>query len=88
MHQLLGSRVTIDEIAAITDPAIRAKAAATYTAAALTTVERVQHIRDVAVAEMLTNGWSVRKVAAEVGLSPARVQQIKATTTGAGVPSP
>lgn len=84
----LGPRVTIDDIAAIDDPAERARAAAAYIAAATHTITRAQTIRDTAVAEMLTGGWSVRKAATEVGLSPARVQQIKTASNGSAVPSP
>lgn len=85
---LLGARVSrLDDISAIDDPAVRAKAAAAYITQARDLTDQAQRIRDGAAAQMLTAGWSVRRVAAEVGLSPARVQQIKTVAALNGLPS-
>lgn len=69
--------MTPDQIAVITDPAQRAKEAEGYLRRIATSAVTVQTIRADAITELLTGGWSVRKVAAEVGLSASRVQQIK-----------
>lgn len=72
--------MTPDQIAAISDPIERAKAAEGYLRRIRTSADTVQTIRATAIAELLGSGWSVRKVATEVGLSPSRVQQVKDTT--------
>lgn len=66
------------QIGDIVDPVERAKAATAYIFNVRVMEKAAQHVRDDAVADMLIAGWSVRKAAAEVDLSPARVQQIKA----------
>lgn len=80
--------MTPDQIAKIVDPVERAKAAEGYLRRIRVSAEAVQTIRATAIAELLTTGWSVRKVATEVGLSPSRVQQVKDTTkqNGSAVP--
>lgn len=72
--------MTPDQIAAITDPIARAKEAEGYLRRVRTSADTVQTIRAGAITELLTAGWSVRKVATEVGLSASRVQQVKDTT--------
>ena len=84
---LLEGAVTIPEIERITDPVERAKAAAAFIGRARGAIDDAQRIRTAAVTELLADGWSVRKVAATVGLSPARVQQIKPTHARTGLPS-
>lgn len=74
--------MTPEHILAIDDPVQRAKAAQGFIERAREAIDKVEDVRDEAVGVMLANGWSVRKTAAELSLSPARVQQIRPTPNG------
>lgn len=67
----------VDELGDIDDPFARAQAAQRFLQAAGEQAEKAQAVRDAAVAECLADGWSVRKLAKELHVSPSRVQQMK-----------
>jgi DNA-binding NarL/FixJ family response regulator len=69
--------MTPEHVQQIEDPVERAAAAQGYIVRAREAIEAVEQMRDEAIGKMLADGWSVRKVAAELKLSPARVQQVR-----------
>lgn len=67
----------IDELGDITDPLQRAQQAQKFVVAAREQMEQAQTVRDDAVAALLDDGMSVRKLATILNLSPSRVQQVR-----------
>ena len=68
--------MTPAEIEAIKDPAERAKEAAGFMARAKVASDEVEQIRNHAIVELHDTGWSQRKIAKELKLSPARIAQL------------
>lgn len=72
--------MTPDQIKAIPDPADRAREAEGFMRRGRAAITDVQAIRDAAVVELATQGWSQRRIAKHLGLSPARAAQITPPT--------
>lgn len=69
--------MTPNQISGIPDPHKRAVEAQGFIVRARDAIAEVEGIRDDAITAMLAEGWSVRKVASALKISPARVQQIR-----------
>lgn len=65
-----------DKIARERDPVKRAKAAHAYVDRGKKSVDAVRKIRDEAVAELRTAGWTQRAVAELIGVTPAMIVKI------------
>lgn len=65
------------QIRRLSDPLARAKEAEGYINRGRDAVTEVETIRNNAISELSAAGWSERKIAKELGLSPARVHQLR-----------
>jgi hypothetical protein len=74
--------VTPDQIRSIPDPAVRAAEAEGFMRRGRAAIGEVQAVRDAAVAELAALGWSQRRIAKHLGLSPARAAQIVPSPNG------
>ncbi len=70
-------RMTIDELRTITDPLTRAQQAEAFIRNDRTLRAEADRIRREAIIELTQQGWSTRRIGAQLGLSAARITQIR-----------
>lgn len=71
--------MTIDELRTIPDPLNRAREAEAFIRHDRTRRAEADQIRRDAIIELTTQGWSTRRIGAQLGLSAARITQIRKT---------
>ena len=77
----LAGAPTVEELTAVTDPIERARRITLVARAAGTLPRALAALRDAAVAEARGTTNTVATLAAQIGLSPARISQITSRTT-------
>ena len=74
--------MTVDEIVALLDPLTRARAAEATIREHRAHRTELDIIRRDAIIELTGQGWTTRRIGAELGLSAARITQIKRSGLG------